>query len=196
MSGVYDRLRQTEIGCAAPRACSTCPWRVDVQENPPEGFTRLEGAEGARTRRALWEGGIHTIDAHVQGYRVGIKDGNAVVCHQSDSLFNGDAGVKVDARPFLCAPTIALKQRCVLRWCFGGSREPLTMRGARVTIAEMVGVDPYAIDVQDGWVVDGVKITPSQLVELAHPLVFDPNIATDEIPPPTTEELASWGREP
>src|SRR5579859_3062451 len=88
MGSAYDPLRGCEIGDAAPRACSTCPWRVEIQENPPEGFTRLEGAEGARTLRALWEGGIYTLDWEVQGIRKGIKDGNAAVCHRADAVLN------------------------------------------------------------------------------------------------------------
>lgn len=186
---MFDPLRGVEIGCAGPRACSTCPWRVDVQENPPEGFTRLEGDEGARTRRSLWEGGLHTIDAHIQGHRKGIKDGNVVICHRSDDLFND---LEVDPKPFICGPTVALKQRCVLRWCFGGSRDPLTFEGARATIADMVGVEPGEIDTAAGWIVDGVKITPSRLVELAHPLVFDANIACEGVPAPTEDEIAGW----
>lgn len=189
----FDPLRGTEVGCAAPRACSTCPWRLDVQENPPEDAARLEGDEGVRTRWRLWEGGVHTIDAHLQGRRKGIKDGNAIVCHQTDALFNANRGVKPDAKPILCVSTIALRQRCVLRWCFGGSREPLTFDGALATVAEMVGVAPEAIDTAAGWIVDGVKIKPSRLVELAHiPLVFDANIACEGVPAPTDEEIALW----
>jgi hypothetical protein len=189
VGSVYDPLTQREISSEKPRACSTCPWRVDVQENPPEGFTRLEGDEAARTRHGLWEGGIHTPDWTTQGIRKGIKDGNAVVCHQADAVFNPDTAPAA-AKPCLCAPTIALKQRCVLRWIFGGTREPLTFEGARQTIADMWGCDPWAIEA--GWIVGGEKITGDRLVELAHPLTFDANIACEGVPPPSDKELRRW----
>jgi hypothetical protein len=127
----------------------------------------------------LYGGSVGVFDG-----RRAIRDGGAVICHPTDPVNGG-------SKPMLCAASLALRQRCVLRWCYDGNREPLSAYGARLTIAEMVGVVPEAIET--GWVVDGVKITPSRLVELAHPAVFNPNIATEEIPPVTDEELASWG---
>jgi hypothetical protein len=49
-----------------------------------------------------------------------------------------------------------------------------------------VGVDPTEIDGKAGWIVGGMKLAASRLVELAHPLTFDLNIATEGVPPPTT----------
>ncbi|HLY86963.1 MAG TPA: hypothetical protein VKO84_10740 [Gaiellaceae bacterium] len=80
----------------------------------------------------------------------------------------------------------------MLRWCFGGSHAPLTLKGARQTIADMIGCDPHAIDVRAGLIVDGKKITGLRLVELAHPLTFDSNIACGGVPPPSDEELERW----
>jgi hypothetical protein len=58
------------------------------------------------------------------------------------------------------------------------------------------GCESGAIDVRAGWIVDGVKITPSSLVKLAHPLVFDTNIAGEGVPSPTRDELQRWDRAP
>jgi hypothetical protein len=172
----YDPLRGAVVREAAA-ICNQCPWRVDLQEDPPEGVPAW--VYEPPTRRALFHGSVGVMDG-----RRGIRDGGAVVCHPTDPINGG-------SKPMLCAASLALRQRCVLRWCSGGSREPLSGFGARLTIAEMVGVDPAEIG--EGWVVDGVKITQSRLVQLAHPAVFDPNIATEGIPPATEEELRHWG---
>jgi hypothetical protein len=101
------------------------------------------------------------------------------------------------ARARYCTGAIALQQRTFIRWCLTGDRGPL--RGpvaGRAILGVMLELPVaevlYLVKLYGPWEVRGRPLTFAQVLEAAHPAVFEPGIVSERVPAPTDEEIALW----
>lgn len=178
----YPEVRRLDIDAVAPVACASCPWRRENQEDPPKD--RPEEWFTAETRERIW-------------FEDGVGEGADMFCHcfktaEEDSV--------VKARP--CPGSAALQQRAAIRWLDGKptqfharsfaaafpqySEQDLLAAAPLKIIAEMLGLTFKKLELFSA------AITREEVIASAHPLVFDPKIASEQVPAPTDAEIAEW----
>jgi hypothetical protein len=184
---VLKGQRGMELGSCSPNACASCPWRSELHGTPHEkDFYTVEN------REAMWwayPGMAHPKDM------AGLSDGLRMACHAT--VVDKELHLREDAKPRYCAGGDAIQQRAFIRWCVSGNRWPFRgLMAGRAVLGWMLGMTPpEALDrirLYGPWEVRGTPLTFAQVLEAAHPGVFDPGLVSELVPAPTDEEIALW----
>jgi hypothetical protein len=166
------------LGPPHPQPCSMCPWRVENHQKAAEDVE--PGSEPvfytAGRRQAMWTNWGPSADT-------GLCDGGGMICHKTQ-----------DKTITPCAGGDALQQRAVLRAWRSHELSPLrTWNAVRKIVRTMLDARSVPIRTTGGrWTLNGELITFTRLLEAAHPAVFNPGIASEQVPAPTPAELEEW----
>jgi hypothetical protein len=186
------------IAPALPKACSMCPWRLELQGQPFE--PNPDNPAGvdfycAESREALW------TKWGPEGQ--GLADGTQMFCHKTAPLDAPDR-VRDGSKVHYCTGGDALQQRAFIRWCVTGVRAPLRGdRPGRWILGAMFDVDAWEIDLYRyqphlgltgfRWEVRrGVPLLLADVLAAAHPAVFELGIGSEQVSAPTEDETAQW----
>lgn len=192
MTESVGKIGPHDVQAAAPSCCGSCPWRLELQENPsatPIPAAEVEGFYTLKNREAMWWRYPSTPKAKEFA---GMGDGMRMVCHAT--LLDSELKLRESPGPRVCRGGQALQERAFIRYCMTGVREPLRgMFAGRIVLAGMLGIKGFMSIVLYGpWEVRGEPLTFARVLDAALPAVFDPGVGSELVPAVTEAEHDLW----